>query len=332
MADTSLVLDHYDDGGLLLRKLFADKGTPSIIKTAADMSNPATLNAEDYALVIGSEWGDNYKFPCVDAGNTLSSAIYFAEYGSTLPAEMQKEAAAKISAALESFGFDIPEDMTKVASADLGYELGSTNESEDAAFRKLFGFDESTAYEELEDEFAGMSPRGKRRLALQIKIAGVLDVAPPKVQAYAGNEFGGDVGFCLDMRKRMAPNADIGALKEKVASASVEDAADAIYEFDISNKLTAFYGRPLPDPYASVLGNAIGTTIEKNASGALEIDGRTYSSDSISSFATAGKAQLTDAFGDDFADQFSSDPVAVLGSLPVTHKKAIARMIDDTDS
>ena len=60
----------------------------------------------------------------------------------------------------------------------------------------------------------------------------------------------------------------------------------------------------------------------------IEIDGVSYGKDAVEGFAENRGGELEDAFGSDFAEQFKQDPVSVLDSLPITHKKAIARMID----
>ena len=76
-----------------------------------------------------------------------------------------------------------------------------------------------------------------------------------------------------------------------------------------------------------------GRTIEKNANveRPVSIDGNDYDSDTIASWSQgAGATQLAAAFGEDFKEQFQSDPAVVLESLPVTHKQAIARMIDES--
>ena len=137
------VLDHYDDEGLLLKKAFAERGVPVVIKTAVDMSDPHDRYKDDYALVVEGPRGNEYKYPVVDAGNTLASALYFAEKGSSLPAELQKTAAANIKKALETFGFTAPEELTKTASMELGY----SGAADDNSLEALFGLKNDSSIE-----------------------------------------------------------------------------------------------------------------------------------------------------------------------------------------
>jgi hypothetical protein len=122
--------------------------------------------------------------------------------------------------------------------------------------------------------------------------------------------------------------AELEALMVKSASADPDQLAEDLADFDIRNNITHLYNKVIPDPYQTVFG----TSVEKNASApqSLEIGGREYASNDIVSWVeNGGSENLTSSFGEDFTSEFTSDPVAVLGSLPSTHKQAIARMIDD---
>lgn len=326
------VVDSYDDNGLLLRVMFRDN-VPSIIKTAVDMSSVRVRDEADYALVTDGMFGREYRLPCVDAGNTLASALYFAKLGSALPENTRAAVGARLRDALVDFGFTPPEELTKVAST-LDMVSADQEASEELALRRMFGLGADSAYEELVDEFAGLSPRGRRRLAMQVKTASVDEgVLPPAAKLYGRQSFGTDLEMSLDARALLAPDADVGALRIKLAAVraagDVEAAADMIHAFDVDNGLTAYYGRPLPDQYASVLGVSVGATIEKAAASDLEIDGRIFSQEAVRTFSVTGGERLSATFGEDFSQQFSADPVGVLNSLPTPHKKAIARMMDE---
>ena len=329
MPSFSSVYDQYDDDGKFLRKELSGKGIPAIIKVAANLSDAKVKHAEDYALVANTEHGVEYRYPVLDAGNAVASAIYFGEYGDSLPAEMRKEAAEKISAALVSFGFTPPEDLTKTAAIELGY----SGEGEDMSLETLFGFSGSSddTMELVEDAFEGLSPRGKRRLALQVKEAGA--EFSEKLSNYAADTLGSDFGLAMDTRRLVVLEADaileLEELEKKASAGFVgEPLAEALTAFDEKYKITHHYNKVILDPYASVFGS----TVEKNASvdRPVEIDGNEYTSDMIASWANGGGAsQLADTFGEDFRDQFQADPPTVLASLPVTHKQAIARMINE---
>ena len=326
MDTLATILDHYDDGGLLLRKVFSERGVPPIIKTAADMSSPVNPQDDDYAVVANTEFGTERRYPCVDAGNTLASAVYFTEHGDKLPDELRKEAAQKISDALTGFGLTPPEDLTKTAAMELGY----SGAADDMSLEKLFGVEEDNTIEMISGAFDDCSPRGKRRMMLQVKEAGVQDI-PEDMADYGRASVGSDLKMALDVRRLCVLDADateeLRGIFEKSAGADPEALAEEISNFDVNHKLTHLYGKVVPDPYASVFG----MSIHKTASVVhpVEIDGKEYTREDISGFSEDSGDSVKEAFGDDFAEQFRADPVGVLGSLPVTHKQAIARMIDE---
>jgi len=329
MKDLPVVLDHYDDGGLLLRKEFSERGIPPIIKIAADLSENQAPKDGDYALVADTPQGRVHKFPILDAGNAVASAVYFSAHGAGLSENLQKEAAQKLSSALVSFGFTPPEDLTKTAALELGY----SGEAEDRSLEELFGLSSDDQYEVVEDAFKACSPRGKRRLMLQVKEAGAFNgLFTDDMIDYGRVELGSDFALGIDTRKLavMEANglAELETLLTKSASADADKLAEDLADFDIRYELTGLYNRVIPDPYQTVFG----TSVEKKASvdQPFEIGGREYTNDTVSHWVeNGGSARLTDAFGESFSDEFVSDPASVLSSLPAPHKQAIARMIDE---
>ena len=329
MKELPTILDKYDDRGLFLEQQFSDQGAPDVIKIAVDLSSANNLHADDYALVVDTPHGKAHKFPVIDAGNTISSALYFSEYGGSLPEDLQKEAAKKLSEALVQFGFTPPEDLTKVASMELGYG----DASEDSSLERLFGVSEDSQWESISDAFSSCSPRGKRRLMLQVKEAGAFDsLLTEGMEDYARTELGSDFAVGIDTRKLVVLDAEgtteLGELMTKSASSKPDSLVEDLADFDIRHGITHLYGKIISDPYQTVFG----TSVEKNASVSetLEIGGREYAPGDIVSWVEGGgSSSLTDSFGEEFSNEFASDPVAVLGSLPATHKQAIARMIDD---
>lgn len=330
MASFSTVYDQYDDDGLFLRKELGDRDVPAIIKVAANLSGASIKHAEDYAVTVDVGGQKEHRYPIVDAGNTVASAMYFTEFGHALPDDLRKEAAAKITEALSSFGFSVPETLTKTAA----FEVGFSGEGDDMSLEKLFGFTGSDEddMELLEGAFDGLTPRGKRRLALQVKQAGA--EMPSKLDDYAAASVGSDFGLGIDTRKMVVglhPEAlmELGEIeKEAAVGTDGEVIAEKLASFDERHKITHHYNKVILDPYASVFGSSV----EKSANVArpVDIDGNEYTSDAIASWANgSGSDQLASAFGEDFRDQFQADPSTVLSSLPVTHKQAIARMIDE---
>lgn len=324
------VIDHYDDEGLLLKKAFVEKGVPAVIKTAVDMSETTQQYRDDYALVIETGSGNQFKYPVVDAGNTLASALYFAETGSKLPAELQKTAAANIKAALEHFGFEAPDELTKTASMELGY----SDEADNFSLGKLFGLEGDDSVEFVEDAFKNLSPRGKRRMAFTVKEASAdfFSKLSEDVQDYGGDGVGSDFAVAIDLRKTLlfdsVATRELDQIAGMAKTANAEDVAEALYEFDTRHSITHHYNRVIPDSYASVFGDSVEKTA--SVSRPIEISGKEYSRESINSwFSGGGNAKLTEAFGDSFTSEFSADPAGVLDSLPITHKQAIVRMIDE---
>lgn len=324
MTTLPQVLDHYDDGGLLLRRKFAGQDVPAVIRSAADMSNVHQKLAGDYAVTTKTEYGNEFRLPVVDAGNTVASALYFAEYGDQLSPEMQKTAAARLRSALESFGFDVPEELTKTATIDLVHDTAA----DDRALEALFGVGPEDQMEIVRNAFDDFSPRGKRRMVMKMKEAGAL--VPDDIADYGGSEIGTDIYMALELRGFLLADSEANTKLAHIRQQANDDVdpsqlVESLEQFDNDYVISHLYGRHIPDPYASVYGTTLQT---KEASLAhVEVDGRTFSAEDIRGFASAQEGALRDQFGDDFADQFAQDPVAVLHSLPVTHQRALARMI-----
>ena len=325
------VIDHYDDEGLLLKKAFAQKGVPPVIKSAVDLSDAAEKLEGDYALTIKTAAGIDYKYPVVDAGNTLASALYFAEKGQNLPEDMRKTAATNINKALAEFGFDVPEELTKTASMELGY----SGAADDNSLEALFGLKGDSTVEIIEDAFSELSPRGKRRMAFQVKEASadLFEKLAGGLQDYASDTIGSDFRMAIDLRKVLLvgqlESNELDKIAQMAENASPEDVAEALHEFDVRQAITHHYNSVIPDSYASVFGSSV----EKAASVSrpVEISGKEYDRSDISNwYSGGGETQLTDTFGSSFAEEFKSDPATVLDSLPITHKQAIARMIDES--
>lgn len=323
------VLDHYDDEGLLLKKAFAEKGVPAVIKTAVDLSEARDRFEDDYALVVNTGAGTQYKYPVVDAGNALASALYFSEHGTDLPDDLRKTAAVKIKSALENFGFTAPDELSKTAAMELGY----SGDADDMSLSKLFGLENDNSIEMVEDAFADCSPRGKRRMAFQVKEASVefFEKLSEDIKDYASDNVGSDLPLALDLRRVLligtTANEELDKIAQMSNTANAEEVAEALHAFDVRHEITHHYNQVIPDSYASVFGNSV----EKTASVTrpVEISGKEYTSETINGWlSSGGESMLSDAFGDTFAEDFKSDPSNVLSSLPVTHKKAIARMID----
>ena len=119
MKTAGLVLDFYDDPkSEILKKSFpTPESLPEVIKTAHILSQEELdiLRDEAFALVLTNEGKAMRKFACVDAGNTLLSALYFLENKDSLPEEAQKVAMANIMDRCEEFGFEL-KSIEKIAA------------------------------------------------------------------------------------------------------------------------------------------------------------------------------------------------------------------------
>lgn len=123
MKTAGVVLDFYDDMAMaLLKESFPTSDSlPEIVKTAHILSSEErdVLRDEAFALVLVNEGKVLRKFACVDAGNTLLSAMYFMQNKESLPEEAQKIASANIQAACQEFGLPL-RDIEKIAAQHRG--------------------------------------------------------------------------------------------------------------------------------------------------------------------------------------------------------------------
>lgn len=314
------VVDQYDDNLALLVQQGA--GLPQDFLTDTVDASKASKNVGDYALMVKTASGMQYRYPCMDRGNTLVSSMYFEEYGDQLPPDVRHSAAKSLAEASEAFGITPTGGLTKTAS------MIPQKRGPDEFLREMFGLDEDdVGFEEITDAFDGLSPRGKRQMALRVKTAGAVG------EDYSGDKVGTDVYACFDARKSFLsgrPEAvqALGRLKEKIASVDPDLLADTLYGFDKKEELTHLYGRMFPDAYASVFGSSI---LKTAAPTSMELDGRNYSEADIDGFAASGKDDIVEAFGEEFYGQFADSPLSVMQSLPLTHKKALTRMMDARD-
>jgi len=317
-----MILDRYDDNDRFLRKIFASRGIPPVVKTAAYADDQITKHAADYAVSVSQDGASQLKYPIFDSGNALASALYFSEYGQQLPQEQQKTAAENIRNALESFGFTVPEELSKTASMELGF----SDEAEDMSLEALFGSSDEVTI--VKDAFNDCTPRGKRRLMVQVKEAGI--TVPEGTDAYLSEGLGSDLEMALDTRKLCIDpdNTDeldkLDSLLVKASAVDPEKLVKELEEFDVSNQLVHLYSRLIPDPYASVYGRSM----EKAASAeGVEVNNDMLTEAEFSSLIGNNETSLTESFGETLVKQLQSDPVSVYNSLPTPHKKAIGNLL-----
>jgi hypothetical protein len=313
------LLDQYDDGGELFLNELGTLPCPEMVKTAADMTN-AVRHESDYALVADTAHGRIYKFPTVDSGNTLLSAMYFEKTAAALPEGMRIKTAQLLAEALTDIGMSPPSYLVKAMEKTAAAE-------DDNGLYALF--ERGTHSEEdLIYEFRGMAPPARREAGLMLKQAGV--VLPEDLACYGASRLGSDVESCIRLRGQMV--SEFRPFVEDMAKAAhvatPEEIAEALYDIDLQFGLTRFYDSKLPDPFQSVYGR----TLEKAAmrkEATVTIGGRTYGAEAISLAVSLRGEEIDATFGNGVATQLTMSPVEVLGSLPEPHKLAIARIIDD---
>jgi hypothetical protein len=321
------VIDFRDDGGALLKEACAGREVPSVLGGGINTREIPPTRNEDYALVVKVAGAVVRKFPIIDGPNALRSGVYLTAVGKHLPATLFKEASERLSTALAAFGHAGPaEDLTKQACIDVGL---SKEANDQYILDQMFGEpSDAIVVDALVEEFNALDPDGKREMAKQASAQGV---EIPELSDYSAEVVGSDFVDALATRRLYTGFAadacnELDSLQTKVAFAEfgAEEAIEALKDFDSRHDISGKYSKVMPDPYVSVLGNSK----NKTASAQVDVAGRTYRSDDIISFSQGSSDMLADKFGDEFRNQFVSNPVDVLTSLPHNHQSVIADMMD----
>jgi len=339
-------LDFYDDSGALLRELVPDPSDiPSFVKTAHVMNG--NEDADLYALVLQDSSGFHKKFPTYDSGNTWVSSSYFAENYDKLPEEAQKTAAANLKTACEAFGIPVLEVIEKLASSTesnivdvIGYKpamqkVASTSEY---ALNGKYPLNNAAQVHAASEYFSHyvnyFEPKDRREYA--VKVASVASnyglPVSEAIRTYAGTEMNENINEHLEYRMRlldMEPEDHTDAIwtLDKLASVShtVEPdvLAGALTQFDRKHGLDRYWGRDILDPYASALikeasGMPVGAEV-------IQVGPLTVAVTDLKNL--AGHRQLlVSQFGEEFAMDYSNDPVAVFQSMPTPQKRILINM------
>lgn len=308
------ILDQYDDQmGLFLREL-GGREVPQLVKTAANMS-AGFKHAADFALVAETPQGYVYKFPVLDGGNTLMSAVYFEKTASALPPRTRAEVAGVLAVALQDFGFEVPDYINEAMEC----------EKTAAAHEEVLPSNTTYGEQELVDEFSSIHPMQRPAAARMLKEAGV--ALPAAISCYAREELGTDVLLAIRARERFVDQDVAVHMRDLVKVASVtpvDEMAAELYKIDVEFGLTRYYDTRIPDPYRSLLG----TEMEKRAEASITVGDRTLRADEIRSLAEKHATQIDEAFGDTVSMQLIVTPIDVLGSLPTPHQQAIVRIFN----
>lgn len=137
------------------------------------------------------------------------------------------------------------------------------------------------------------------------------------------------VSSALSLRQNVIKEAQfqkgLDYLAQHRSEMSPDDFAVALGEFDKVAGVSEYYGSAVPDPYWSTFG-------EKTAAddGAILAGGEYIQNEALRRFARIHSCKLKDTFGDDFAEEFRKDPVAITKSLPIDQKKMIIRLANSS--
>lgn len=313
MSSTKLItlpplLDQYDDGGALLLRSLEGNPPPVMLKLAADMS-ALTPRAEQFALVAQTSNGMAYKYPIVDRGNTIVSAIYFEKTAALLPDEVRNATAGKLRDALSSYGLRIPDYLE-----DVQVKTASPYEVE-----------ERIRPEDVDEVIRSNFPADRRKVALRIKEAGLelTDFA----KSYTGPGSGALLPLAIRQRRDLIDDNNLlGVLDDIEKTASIyspDDLAELLYEVDIQTSLPMYYGKIL-DPFQAVYF----PLNEKRASASVTVGNRDIPANNLAEKIAEGKALIGASFGDSFASELAASPLEVFSSLPDPHKAAIVELIN----
>jgi hypothetical protein len=160
----------------------------------------------------------------------------------------------------------------------------------------------------------------KRASALGIEVC-------PKAAKYGSVDYAsqGELDAALLMRNGVLKEAShkealvmLGGFRETMQP---EDFAVALSEFDKVAGIDHLYDRDVYDPWFTTFGS-------KTASddGAILVGNDYISQQDLKNFAKTNSCKLKDTFGEDFAEEFRKDPVAITKSLPVDQKKIVIRL------
>lgn len=186
----------------------------------------------------------------------------------------------------------------------------------------------SAYYEEFGKRF---SPEVRREYCVNlVKRAEDLNVSLPyDVTRYGSLKLASAEEFEVAVHSRsslLEHSPDLQQVLHKIAGhyweLNAPDMCRSLLQFDKLAGLDWHYGHDVPDPYYSVFGRE--KTAEEDfhdMQGNEHIRGH-----ELKSFSLSARKQIVDTFGDDFADEFQKDPIAIYKSMPMEQKKMIRRM------
>jgi len=349
-----LILDFYDDRGALLAQTVPQDQLPDMVKSAA-LLPPEDLQAlptEQFALVASSG-GDLFcKYATHDPGNTWLSTLYFLKQRGHLSKEAQIQVATRLIEAHESHEIEVPVELVKAALA-LAAEGAKTAGVVDFAHTRTAEVVQEKVAEgdcmalgkyplrSFEEVGAGMAffrenmlrfhPTDRREFATKLASRATdlgIPVESHDIEKYAGTVLASDAGMYIEARRQYIPTSLHSTLDQLVKTAqdrtaSPDHLAQALTLFDEEAGLNHLWDQHVLDP--------ISTCFEKDATADFVwVEGAERVTEADLRLMSSNRGLLAEHFGEQFADQFAKDPVAVFKSLPDVNKVTLARMASDT--
>jgi len=343
-------LDFYDDSGTLLRDLVPNASDlPDFVKQAHVMTGKEDRDL--YALVLKDQNGFHKKFPTYDVGNTWVSSSYFVENMDKLTKEAQVVAASNLKVACEAFGIPVLEDIEKLASdVDTNFvniegkspeRLVKVASSSVYALNGKYPLNNAKQVMQASEYFNSFAPRftPEERREYAVKVASVAEQyglpVSDSIEMYAGTTINSDVSEHLKSRQHLlalepwdTDDAEwtLDELSKVAHTLKPEELAPALAQFDRKNGLDRYWDKDILDPYASLL--------TKVASGfnpgdeVIQVGPLTVTVSALQKL-TQNRRLLVEQFGEEFANEYTNDPVSVFESMPTPQKRIILNLANE---
>jgi len=344
----SQVIDFYDDAeGTILKNRFPSPDLlPDIIKEGALMDEGERSRMRDdlYALVMKDGDTKMRKFACTDGCNTALSVVYLLDHAKdVLPAPAAKTAAQNLLKACSTYGIEAPPVLTKMAGAlpdkvipyvDVtGYEIDTSPPPVRHCLTKeaqypIDSYDQVlTAIKFFEKHGSKLHPSKRREFCLNLtKRAADLGVpTTDPIQKYAASGWRDPLHVKEQIQKRMEKAGAQEArdyyrvMFTKVGALAPGVFANMLMEIDEATGLAEHWDNGLEDPFQAALRKEAASFSYTAVQGTVDEEDLMQ----LKGYRTL----LSKAFGEDFADEFKKNPVAVFKSLPEPEKNTIVKLV-----
>lgn len=342
------VIDFYDDTeGTVLKSRFPSPETlPNIIKEGSLMDEAERSRMRDdlFALVMRDGDAQMRKFACTDGCNTALSVIYLLDHAKDLlPDAAVKTAAQNLTRACDMYNIEAPPSLAKLAGAmpdeitpyvDVtGYEIDTSEPPVRHCLVKEAQYP-IDSYEQIlkaNSFFAKhgskLHPAKRREFCLNLtKRASELGTPTAEaVQKYAANGWQAPLQVKEQIQKRMEKVGTQEArdyyrvLFTKIGSVDPGVFANMLMEIDEATGLDEHWDNGISDPFTATLRKEAASFSYTAVQGTVDEEDLMQ----LKGYRTL----LSKAFGEDFADEFKKNPVAVFKSLPEPEKNTIVKLV-----